>query len=66
MTGNRRGTGHYIQDFARELAERHTVTLTPDDKPRIITGSFPLNDPVVVQTFLAVYHVRRSIQELPM
>ena len=54
-----------IQDFASELTERHPVTLTTDDKAQIITGSFPLNDPLVAQKFLAVYHVRRSIQELP-
>ena len=54
-----------IPDFAKELTERHSVTLTTADRPQIITGSFPLNDPLVAQTFLAVYHVRRSIQELP-
>ena len=54
-----------LQAFARELTERHPVTLTSDDKAQIITGSFPLNDPLVAQTFIAVYHVRRSIQELP-
>jgi len=54
-----------IQDFAQELTDRHSVTLTTDDKAQIITGSFPLNDPLVAQQFLAVYHVRRSIQELP-
>ena len=54
-----------IPDFARELTEQHSVTLTTDDRPQFITGSFPLNDPLVAQTFLAVYHVRRSIQELP-
>ena len=61
----KRRTTLSIQDFARELTERYSVTLTTDDKAQIITGSFPLNDPRVAQTFLAVYHVRRSIQGLP-
>jgi uncharacterized ferritin-like protein (DUF455 family) len=54
-----------ISNFAAEMKKRHRVVLTTDSKPRIVSGSFPLNDPLHAKQFLAVYHVRESIGELP-
>ena len=51
-------------DFAKELQRRHPVVLTTDKKPRIGSGSFPLNDPLSAKQFLTVYHVRQSMGEL--
>lgn len=52
-------------EWAAQLTQAHPVQLTCDAKPLIRTGSFPLNDPHTAQQFLAVYHVRESINELP-
>ncbi|MCZ6673692.1 MAG: DUF455 family protein, partial [Verrucomicrobia bacterium] len=54
-----------IFDFSEELKQRHPVVLTSEPKPRIVSGSFPLNDPLSAKYFLAVYHVRENIGELP-
>lgn len=55
-----------FSDFAEQLIAEHPVRLTEETKPRIISGSFPLNDPLTAKQFLAVYHVRESIGELPL
>lgn len=52
-------------DFAEELPVRHPVQLTNDCKPRIISGSFPLNDPRSAKQFLAVFHARQKVGQLP-
>ncbi|MGZ0657037.1 DUF455 family protein [Coraliomargarita sp. W4R72] len=52
-------------DWAAHAAQAHPVQLSNDAKPLIRSGSFPLNDPKTAQQFLAVYHVRESIHDLP-
>ncbi|MGZ0707600.1 DUF455 family protein [Coraliomargarita sp. W4R53] len=53
-------------DWAAHTAQAHPVQLSNDAKPLIRSGSFPLNDPKTAQQFLAVYHVRESIHDLPL
>jgi len=54
-----------FSDWAARLGQAHPVQLTDHPKPLLRSGSFPLNDPKTAQHFLAVYHVRASIDELP-
>ena len=53
-------------DWAAQAAQAHPVQLTHHAKPLLRTGSFPLNDPKTANQFLAVYHVRASIYDLPL
>jgi hypothetical protein len=53
-------------DWAAQAAQAHPVQLTHHAKPLLRTGSFPLNDPKTAKQFLAVYHVRASIYDLPL
>lgn len=52
-------------DFGRQLSINHPPILTDESRPRIISGSIPLNDPATAKKFLAIYHVRENIEELP-
>lgn len=52
-------------DYSNCLDAQHPVSLTQETKPRIIKGSFSLTDPNQAQQFLAVYHVREHIDQLP-
>ena len=54
-----------FSDFAENLTRQHPVALTNETKPRIVTGSFPLIDPTTAEQFMAIYHVRKRIDELP-
>ncbi len=51
-------------EWCRRLSEAHPVQLTTEASPRILRGSFPLCDPNTAQQFLALYHVRESIDAL--
>lgn len=52
--------------WAVEAEQANPVQLTTDAKPLIRSGTFPLNDPTTAKQFLAVYHVRRAIDDLPL
>ncbi|MEN8743172.1 MAG: DUF455 family protein [Lentimonas sp.] len=51
--------------YCETLESELSVALTEETKPRIITGSFPLTDPSDTQQFLALYHVREHIDQIP-
>lgn len=52
-------------EFARQLEDRNPVCLTSETRPRIVSGSFALNDSHRAKAFLAIYHVRSNIAALP-
>ena len=52
-------------DFAKKMVQQNPVELTNETKPRIVCGSLPLTDPVTAKNFIAAYHVRRNVSELP-
>lgn len=52
-------------DFCTKLETEHSVCLTDETKQRITSGSFPLTDPKTAKQFLALYHVREHIDQLP-
>ncbi len=51
--------------LASQLNELHPLQLTNEPQARIIQSSIPLVDPCSATQFLALYHVRKSIAELP-
>jgi uncharacterized ferritin-like protein (DUF455 family) len=51
--------------YCSTLATEHVVQLTDEPKPRIIAGTLPLTDPTTARQFLALYHVRPHIDQLP-
>jgi len=55
-----------FEDYTRKLIQSHPVRLSSETPPRILSGSFPLNDPCTAQTFLALYHVRNKVGALPL
>jgi uncharacterized ferritin-like protein (DUF455 family) len=55
-----------FSDWAKRIREAHPVQLTDHPKPLLRSGSFPLTDPETAKQFLAVYHVRKSIHDLPL
>ncbi len=55
-----------FKSYSEWLSPNHPVRLTRETAPRIISGSLPLNDPQTAERFLAVYHVRESISEIPL
>ena len=60
-----RRQGHSnFADLAQQLQQDHPVELTKESKTRIASGSFALNDPQAAKQFLALYHVRKTIQDL--
>ncbi len=54
-----------FSDYCAALIMEQPVRLNSDHKPRILTGSFPLTDPEAARHFLALYHVRAHVSELP-
>jgi hypothetical protein len=52
-------------DYCERLQQAHPMRLNADAKPRIGAGSLPLTDPRSAKQFLALYHVRDSVGELP-
>lgn len=52
-------------EYAQNLSERYPLSFSDERKPRIVEGSLALTDPALAKRFLAVYHVRRSFEELP-
>ncbi|EDY82266.1 hypothetical protein VDG1235_1886 [Verrucomicrobiia bacterium DG1235] len=62
----RKGGAKSFAEYVDALVAKHPVCLTKEAKPRIISGSFPLSDPAVAKQFLALYHVRETLADLPM
>jgi uncharacterized ferritin-like protein (DUF455 family) len=62
----KKSTANNFTDWADQLTIAHPVQLTTEPKPRIRSGSFALTDPTLAQQFLAVYHVREHINQLPL
>ncbi|MGJ8638997.1 MAG: DUF455 family protein [Opitutaceae bacterium] len=54
-----------FSDFCSSLESAHPINLTKDSKQSIAKGSFPLTDPETAKQFLALYHVREHIDQLP-
>lgn len=52
-------------DYTKKLVEKNPITLKTTHSPRIAKGSFPLNDPAHAKNFMAMYHVREHINNLP-
>jgi uncharacterized ferritin-like protein (DUF455 family) len=53
-------------DYSRQLTTQYPTVLTKETNPRLISSSSPLNDPYTAKKFLAVYHVREKLSELPL
>jgi uncharacterized ferritin-like protein (DUF455 family) len=62
----KKSTASTFSEWAAQLTAAHPVQLTAEPKPRILHGSFPLTDPQQAKQFLAVYHVRASVDHLPL
>ncbi len=62
----RKAGSRNFPDFSEKLTKDHPVELTKEKKPRIVSGSFPLTDPLHAKRFLAVYHVRKKLEDLPL
>ena len=60
----KKSTASTFSEWAEQLTAAHPVQLTAEPKPRILHGSFPLTDPQQAKQFLAVYHVRKSVDRL--
>jgi len=54
-----------FNDYCTTLEADHPVSLTNEKKPRIVKGSFTLTDSSCAKKFLALYHVREHIDQLP-
>ncbi len=54
-----------FRDYSDELERDHPVQSTSASKPQIESGSFPLTDPSQAQKLVAVYHVRKRYDQLP-
>lgn len=54
-----------LSGYSDQVAAATPVVLSEEKKPRIVEGSISLSDPMLGKQFLAMYHVRRSFQELP-
>lgn len=55
-----------FSQYANTLAETCPVLLQQETNTRILSGSFPLNDPESASQFLALFHVRQNPDELPL
>ena len=53
-------------DYSRQLTTQYPTVLTKETNPRLVSSSNPLNDPYTAKKFLAVYHVREKLSELPL
>ena len=53
-------------DYSRQLTTQYPTVLTKETNPRLVSSSSPLNDPYTAKKFLAVYHVREKLSELPL
>jgi uncharacterized ferritin-like protein (DUF455 family) len=53
-------------DYCAALTQAHPVRLNTAPKPRLCAGSLPLTDPRTATQFLALYHVRDRVAELPL
>ncbi len=53
-------------DYCTQLAQEHPIQRSEGSKPTIISGSFPLTDPRHTKQFLALYHVRNSLDDIPL
>ncbi|CAA6676495.1 MULTISPECIES: DUF455 family protein [unclassified Lentimonas] len=62
----KKSTASNFAEWAKQLTATHPIQLTDEPKPRIRSGSFPLTDPLQAKQFLAVYHVRESVDRLPL
>lgn len=52
-------------DYSRQLMAQYPTVLTKETNPRLVSSSSPLNDPYTAKKFLAVYHVREKLSQLP-
>jgi hypothetical protein len=53
-------------DYSRQLMAQYPTVLSKESNPRLVSSSIPLNDPNTAKKFLAVYHVREKLSELPL
>ncbi len=53
-------------DYSQQLVAENPTVLTKETNPRLVSSSIPLNDPETAKKFLAVYHVREKLSELPL
>ena len=53
-------------DYSRQLMAQYPTFLTKETNPRLVSSSSPLNDPYTAKKFLAVYHVREKLSQLPL
>ncbi len=60
----RKSTGLNLIAFAEDLEKSCPVQLSHKGKPQIAEGSFALTDPSHAERFLALFHVRQSIDEI--
>lgn len=61
----KKSTASNFTEWAEQLTQDHPVRLTSEAKPRIRSGSFPITDPQQAKQFIAVYHVREHMDQLP-
>jgi len=53
-------------EYAERVCSENRVRLSEEKKPRIVEGSLALTEPGQAQRFLALYHVRKSFEALPL
>ncbi len=52
--------------YSEAVGRENPLCFSNEKIPRIVSGSFPLNDPSQSKQFLALYHVRERFAELPL
>ncbi|MDQ8179544.1 DUF455 family protein [Pelagicoccus sp. SDUM812005] len=58
--------GSSLAEWGERCLEACPLRLSEEKRPRIVEGSLLLNDPQQARQFLAAYHVRTSLEELPL